>query len=130
MWYAVYETATGALRSVGTVLADPLPAGLSSVAIGQDHPSGDWDSASRTFVPRSTLPERWTKFEFLMRMTPAERKACRARAEGDEDAADFMDMLNQSGEVVRSNPAVLQGLTYMASVGCMAAGRPSEILNG
>lgn len=49
-WYAVVD-AQGEAVSFGTVLADPLPAGLEAVAI--DHQPGEderWDPDTRTVV--------------------------------------------------------------------------------
>jgi len=130
MWYAIYESATGALRSLGTVVAEPLPPGLQAKPVGAERPSGEWNQQTLAFAPRSGLPDHWTKYEFLDRMTAVERKVIRAFAKEDADAEDFMDMLNVSGEVVRSNPAVLAGLLYFESKGKLAAGRAQEILNG
>lgn len=49
---AVFKTASGALVSVGTVVADPLPAGLSSLDLGSDvrlqTGYGYWDPVTRT----------------------------------------------------------------------------------
>lgn len=54
-WFLVYETATGRLVSQGTVLADPLPRGLTSVDVGtKPDDSLMWDEASRSMVPRPT----------------------------------------------------------------------------
>lgn len=52
-WHAVYRTATGELVSVGTVLADPMPAGLSvlSLAGEPDAATHEWDAALLAFVP-------------------------------------------------------------------------------
>lgn len=55
--FAVYETNTGVLKSVGSVLANPLPAGLTSVALSDpdavalSNGTGRWDPATRTVVP-------------------------------------------------------------------------------
>ncbi len=52
-YFAVYETSTGILRSLGTVLADPMPRQFTVVDIGTS-PADDtmWDEATRTFIPR------------------------------------------------------------------------------
>lgn len=53
MWYAVYVTATGQLVSVGTVLADPMPAGLL-VKVLDGAPNMaivEWDAATLSFIP-------------------------------------------------------------------------------
>lgn len=53
---AVYQNTTGQLVSVGTVVADPLPAGLTSVALSAPDEAGlangsrMWDPATRTVV--------------------------------------------------------------------------------
>lgn len=52
-WFLVYETATGRLVSQGTVLADPLPRGLTSVDVGtKPDDSLMWDASARVFVSR------------------------------------------------------------------------------
>lgn len=52
-WYAVYETATGRLKSLGTVLANPMPVEFTVQVLAAE-PASDqmWDEATRTFVPR------------------------------------------------------------------------------
>jgi hypothetical protein len=130
MWHAIYNSATGALVSIGTVLADPLPAGLVALDVGETMPDGDWSSATLSFVARSTLPETWTKYEFKQRMTAAERVAVRAAAASNAVVADFMDLLDSSGAVVRANPNVLAGLNYLESIAVLATGRAAEIING
>jgi hypothetical protein len=53
---AIYQTSNGALVSVGSVVANPLPAGLTSVALsvadaqGLRDGSRTWDAATRTVV--------------------------------------------------------------------------------
>ena len=51
-WFAVYETATGKLVSIGTVVADPLPPGIASKQLSQkpDLEQVDWDAATLDFV--------------------------------------------------------------------------------
>jgi hypothetical protein len=54
---AVYRNDNGQLVSVGTVVADPLPAGLSQVTLSAQDEAGlangsrMWDPATRTVVP-------------------------------------------------------------------------------
>lgn len=53
-WHVVYESATGRQVSTGTVVANPLPDGLSAVALSEDDADallsgrGRWDDATRT----------------------------------------------------------------------------------
>lgn len=61
MWYAVIDERTGALRSVGTVLADPLPDGLIGVPLSAERPDlsvVEWDAAQRTMKTRAASPPR------------------------------------------------------------------------
>jgi hypothetical protein len=50
--YAVYRTTTGALISVGSIVADPLPAGLTALDLGNDDRLitgyGYWDPVTKT----------------------------------------------------------------------------------
>lgn len=60
-WWAVV-TSDGALVSVGTVLADPLPEGLESVAVDGPGEGRGWDAQGRTWgdlpePPPPTAPE-------------------------------------------------------------------------
>lgn len=57
-WWAIIDSRSGELHSVGTVVADPLPRGRSAVALaGQpDWRTDLWDAASRAIVPRPTPP--------------------------------------------------------------------------
>jgi hypothetical protein len=50
-WYAVYQTLTGELYSVGSIVANPLPAGLSSTPVGNSQPNGVWNLLTRSFDP-------------------------------------------------------------------------------
>jgi hypothetical protein len=52
-WFAVYESTTGRLVSVGQQVADPLPAGLTAAQLGQRPADNQmWDTATRAFVAR------------------------------------------------------------------------------
>lgn len=52
-WFAIINTATNALLSVGDVVADALPAGLSALPLASrpDFSSVQWDAPTRGFVP-------------------------------------------------------------------------------
>ena len=53
--FAVYDTATGALVSTGSVVANPLPAGLAVLDISAvDMAASVWDDATRTMIPTPT----------------------------------------------------------------------------
>lgn len=56
-WYAVYDERRGTLLSTGTVLADPMPAGVTAVALAgpPDWQTHAWNPTARAFDPR--VPE-------------------------------------------------------------------------
>lgn len=55
-WYAIHD-ASGQLVSTGTVLADPLPAGLTALPIDgpPDFGRDEWDPATLAFNRRPTV---------------------------------------------------------------------------
>jgi hypothetical protein len=68
-WHLLYNTATGESVSIGTVIADPLPAGITALPLtdaqgeGLQNGSLKWDAATRTLIP--TPPPTLTAEEFL-----------------------------------------------------------------
>lgn len=70
-WYVVID-ASGACRSFGTRVADPLPAGLEAMALSSSDAeslldgSGVWSAALLCVVPRSEeVPEYVTPWQFF-----------------------------------------------------------------
>lgn len=52
-WYAIYDTTSGFLYSVGTVITDPLPPGTAALELpGEPTPAVMWDEATRNFILR------------------------------------------------------------------------------
>jgi hypothetical protein len=56
-WHLLYNTATGQSASIGTVIADPLPEGITALPLsdaegeGMQNGSLIWDAASRSLIP-------------------------------------------------------------------------------
>jgi hypothetical protein len=56
-WHLLYNTASGQSVSIGTVIADPLPAGITALPLtdeqgeGLQHGSLIWDATTRTLIP-------------------------------------------------------------------------------
>jgi hypothetical protein len=67
IWYAHYDTTTGELLSLGTVIPDPLPEGTAvrSYTTRPDLSVVVWDTVTTTFIPRDppTLVDRITDLE-------------------------------------------------------------------
>jgi hypothetical protein len=56
-WHLLYNTATGQSVSIGTVIADPLPEGITALPLSDAEGEGlqngtlVWDAASRALIP-------------------------------------------------------------------------------
>ena len=68
-WHLLYNTTTGQSVSIGTVIADPLPEGITALPLtdaegeGMQNGSLIWDAATRTLIP--TPPPTQTAEEHL-----------------------------------------------------------------
>jgi hypothetical protein len=68
-WHLLYNTTTGESVSIGTVIADPLPSGLTALPLTDEQGEGlqngslIWDAATRTLIP--TPPPAVTAEEHL-----------------------------------------------------------------
>jgi hypothetical protein len=68
-WHLLYNTTTGASVSIGTVIADPLPEGITALPLTDEQGEGMqngtliWDAATRTLIP--TPPPAVTAEEHL-----------------------------------------------------------------
>jgi hypothetical protein len=68
-WHLLYNTTTGQSVSIGTVIADPLPAGITALPLtdaegeGLQNGSLVWDADSRTLIP--TPPPAVTAAEWV-----------------------------------------------------------------
>jgi hypothetical protein len=55
-WHILYNTTTGASVSIGTVIADPLPEGITALPLTDEQGEGlqngtlKWDEATRTLI--------------------------------------------------------------------------------
>lgn len=67
IWYAHYDTTTGELLSLGTIVPDPLPDGtaIHSYLTQPDLSVVTWDTTTRDFIPRDppTTVDRVTDLE-------------------------------------------------------------------
>jgi hypothetical protein len=68
-WHILYNNTTGQSVSIGTVIADPLPAGITALPLTDEQGEGlqngslIWDAATRTLIP--TPPPSVTAEEHL-----------------------------------------------------------------
>lgn len=128
MWFAVYEAQSGVLHSVGTVLADPLPAGLLAKFYNNEQNLTRWNPITREFdnvLEVVLLPQ-----DFMGRFTFAEEVAIRTLAKTDASMETFLARVARARTVTLSHPDTINGVNYCVAKGCITAQRAQEIMNG
>ncbi len=138
-WYAVYQTADGALVSIGQTVASDAELSAKGLAAAGPfsydprQPGYQWNPATLTFdtvpIPRQPISvqaffDRFTNTEFA------------AIVDARDNAADpqvrltiktFFERLNAASEVNLDSQRVIDGLAYLEAQGLIAAGRAAEI---
>lgn len=126
-WHAVYRLSDGALVSVGTVVADPLPDGLAAVPV--DGPPGErtWDGATLAF---KAVPGRrvLTKTEYLERFTGDELRKIKVAEKTNADVEVMLYRLQAAAEVRLDNPSVRSAIAGFQAMGILTAARAAEVL--
>jgi len=123
-WFAVYKISNGRLRSVGTVVADPLPAGLAKKDFGATRPEGDWNTTTLEFDPYPPR-RRYTVVALLRRFTRSERNAFRAST--DSAVSDFLFLLQLDDDLDADDPGLSKAIDMLESKGIIGPGRAAEI---
>lgn len=126
-WFAVYDIATGELRSSGSVVAETLPEGWAAKefqerpdqSLGWNPATLDWD------VPRPVQASVVSAVEFMQLFTVQERIAI--RSSGDPILDDFLDMVRVAGTISMAHPMVVQGLGYLVQQAIITQARADEI---
>lgn len=116
MWYAIYETATGRIVSLGTSVASPLPAGLAAKEVGATRPTGDWDPVTLAFVASVPVaPRAIDPIEFMRRFTMQEEAAIRAAAKSDPMVEVLLARLTVPTlrQIHLDHPETQQGMAYL-----------------
>lgn len=129
MWHAIYDAATGALISLGTVCAATLPEGLASVEVGEARPLGEWNPLTRAFEVQAESIT-WSPQDFMGRFTVAEETAIRHRAMTDASMVTFLARVERARSVTNTHPDTIAGINYCVALGDITAARAQEILHG
>ena len=126
MTFYVVHDEDGKAVSMGTVVADPLPNGLTAKHYTA-RPEGIWDAETLDFVPAPEPEKTYTQLAFMRRFTQQERIGIRA----SEDAIvqDFLALLQVAQDVSNEDPDTIGAVQYMESLGLIATGRASEVLS-
>ena len=132
MWYAVYEIATGELKSHGSVVASDQVLADKGWTKKEflEQPSSNlmWNPATLEYdlTAPSAVPN-WTIADFLDRFTSAERVAIRVAAKTNDTLADRLEMIKLVGEFPANHPKLAPFLTYLVGEGLLTAQRATEI---
>ncbi len=132
MWYAIYTLNGGALVNV---MQNPPSSGYlasqgqGAVAIGTTLPpiTAVWNPTSLSFVTpvnKGIL----TRLEFLSLLTQPIRTAIRSSS--DPVVQDILFLLEMSSQVQLNNPLLIEGLSYLVSVGLLTSAQQTSILAG
>lgn len=132
MWYAVYEIATGELKSQGSVVApdNVLSAKGWTKKEFTDPPASNmmWNPATLEFdLPAPAEIPTWTIADFLDKFTSAERVAIRAAAKTNDTLADRLEMIKLVGQFRADHPKLEPFLTYLVGQGLLTTQRATEI---
>ncbi|MDZ5457004.1 hypothetical protein [Azohydromonas lata] len=118
--------------SLGTVLADPLPAGLSAVPLAgePDTATQQWHAETLSFVPRTAEARSCDPYDFISRFTLYEEAAIRTAARTDAFIEVLLGRLRAPTlrRVVFDDPVLLAGLQYLQDHDLLTAERVAEIL--
>ena len=128
-WFAVYEVATGTLHSAGTVVADTLPPGWAKKEFAQAPEGFSWNPATLEYDIAIIIRYRISGYDFMLRLTRAERIGLRNIAKTDDNVEDFLDMMRYVDRVYPDDDMIKTALTYLVNQGHMPLTRAQEIWN-
>ena len=124
-FYVLYDAA-GTLLSSGTVIASPLPAGLTAKDItNPPAPGMVWSPAVLNFIA-APAPRTVAVFAFLSRFTQPERAGILASA--DANVRDFLNMLNHAPAVNLDDTLTQNGVNYLVSIALLTSARATAVL--
>lgn len=127
-WFAIFNSTTGGLVSVGTVIAAPLPQELTSVSVGDTAPKGNWNVVTRVFDIPPIVKPVLEPIEFLRLFTFAEEVAIRTAAKTDVGIEVFLARLAASNKVHLDHPDTRGGMGYLVAKSLITPARSAEIL--
>jgi len=132
-WFAVYQKSDGRLRSI----ASRLPEGEAALAADLDYrefadrPGGaglQWNAATLDFdTPTPAAAPVWTRLDFMLRFSAAERIAIRRARQTSDPVDDFFNLVEMADSLHSDHPLVAQGLAFMVARGFLTQARADEI---
>jgi hypothetical protein len=100
---------------------------LRAVRIGAEV---DKAEAEKLAALGGVAAKSWTQVNFWKLFLVTEYAACKTMAETDPTADYLITLLKAASVIHADDPSLMVGLKYFTTIGCLAAGRAEEILNG
>lgn len=122
MAIAIYNRTTNRVLTIVTAAKGALPEGYEFVD-ERDLPAG-W---TREEPPKVLSPEI-TAYQFLKRLTKAERKAFYARKRTNDDLEDLYTLMLAAGVLVRADPDFQEGVAALVATGILSESRKNEVM--
>lgn len=99
------------------------------IACGNAGPGWLYDGVVFSAPPEQTpVAMPWTKKEFLLKFTPAEYAAIAAATKTNAVLDYYWQLFMVAENVLKTDPATIDGINALESAGLLAAGRAAEIL--
>ena len=132
-WFAVYRLSDGELVSVGTSVADPLPAGLGVTNCGANPPTGVWNKVTYLFDPSAPLKPVISKRDFWKRFTDTEREtlydmSLNGTAVQKKKLGAFKSYITDCEGVDLNDAYVQSSVSLMETAGAIGVGRAAQII--
>lgn len=132
-WFAVWRTSDGELVSVGTSVADPLPAGLGVTNLGANSPTGVWNKITHTFDASAVLKPVVSKRDFWKRFTDTEREtlydmSLNGTAAQKKKIGAFRAFISDCEGVDLNDAYVQSSVSLMETAGAIGVGRAAQII--
>lgn len=132
-WFAVWRQTDGELVSVGTSVADPLPAGLGVTNLGDNPPTGVWNKVTHQFDPSAPLKPIISKRDFWKRFTDTEREnlydmSLNGTAAQKKKLGAFRSYVADCEGVDLNDAYIQASVSLMESAGAIGVGRAAQII--
>lgn len=114
---------------VVNVIVGSLPGGLDLEEREFCEPGAIYVPGGNPRFLRAPRVCRWTAYEFLNRLTAAERAQIRALSSTDTNVADFLMLATAAQEIISDDPTTVMGMNYMVMIGVFTEARKNEILS-
>lgn len=123
------RVADGVVTNVVESHIDPDGVGSEWIACGNAGPGWLYDGVVFSAPPVPTpVATPWTKKEFLLKFTPAEYAAIAAATKTNAVLDYYWQLFMVAENVLKTDPATIDGINALEGAGLLAAGRAAEIL--